>query len=51
MTQWQVKEVSRLTRVSIRTLHYYDETGLLKSSGKTDAEYRINSAYKPQLIL
>jgi DNA-binding transcriptional MerR regulator len=43
MAQWQVKEVSRLTRVSVRTLHYYDAIGLLKPSYKTDAGYRIYS--------
>jgi len=36
-----VKEVSELTGVSIRTLHHYDEIGLLKPSGVTDAGYRL----------
>lgn len=36
-----VKEVSELTGVSIRTLHYYDEIDLLKPSETTMAGYRI----------
>ena len=28
--RYQIKEFARLTDVSVRTLHYYDETGLLK---------------------
>lgn len=36
-----VKEVSELTGVSIRTLHHYDEIGLLKPSDVTDAGYRL----------
>jgi len=35
-----VKEVSRLTRVSVRTLHYYDRIGLLKPTKVTDSGYR-----------
>ncbi len=36
-----VKEVSKLTNVSVRTLHYYDEIGLLKPSEVTEAGYRL----------
>ena len=36
-----VKEVSELTGVSIRTLHYYDEIGLLNPSRVTPAGYRL----------
>ena len=36
-----VKDVSRVTGVSIRTLRYYDEIGLLKPSKLTDAGYRL----------
>lgn len=36
-----VKEVSELTGVSIRTLHYYDEIGLLHPSEVTEAGYRL----------
>lgn len=36
-----VKEVSRLTGVSVRTLHYYDAIGLLKPAEVTEAGYRL----------
>ena len=36
-----VKELSRLTGISVRTLHYYDEIGLLKPSDKSEAGYRL----------
>ena len=36
-----VKEVSRLTGVSVRTLHHYDAIGLLKPAKATDAGYRL----------
>lgn len=36
-----VKEVSDLTGISVRTLHYYDEIGLLKPTEKSDAGYRL----------
>ncbi|MGN1030107.1 MAG: MerR family transcriptional regulator [Butyricicoccaceae bacterium] len=39
-----VKEVSRLSGVSVRTLHYYDQIGLLTPSRKTEAGYRIYEA-------
>ncbi len=36
-----VKQVSDLTGISVRTLHYYDEIGLLKPSQITEAGYRL----------
>ena len=36
-----VKEVSDLTGISVRALHYYDEIGLLKPTGKSEAGYRL----------
>lgn len=36
-----VKEVSEITGVSIRTLRYYDEIGLLKPTQLTEAGYRM----------
>lgn len=38
-----VKEVSEKTGVSVRTLHYYDEIGLLRPEGTTEAGYRLYS--------
>jgi len=36
-----VNEVSKLTGISVRTLHHYDEIGLLKPTSVTDAGYRL----------
>ena len=36
-----VKEVSKLTGVSVRTLHHYDAIGLLKPTAVTQAGYRL----------
>lgn len=36
-----VKEVSQLTGISVRTLHYYDEIGLFKPTEVTGAGYRL----------
>lgn len=36
-----VKEVSKITGVSIRALRYYDEIGLLKPTELTDSGYRL----------
>jgi DNA-binding transcriptional MerR regulator len=38
---YQVKDVSRIARVSVRTLHYYEELGLLVPTARTDAGYRL----------
>ena len=36
-----VKEISDVTGISVRTLHYYDEIGLLKPTEKSEAGYRL----------
>lgn len=36
-----IKQVSDLTGISVRMLHYYDKIGLLKPSTTTDAGYRL----------
>lgn len=36
-----VKEISQITGISVRTLHYYDEIGLLKPTAKSEAGYRL----------
>ena len=41
ITMKTVKEVSKLTGVSVRTLHHYDEIGLLKPDSITEAGYRM----------
>jgi DNA-binding transcriptional MerR regulator len=36
-----VREVSKITDISVRTLHYYDEIGLLKPTLCSEAGYRL----------
>lgn len=36
-----VKEISKLTGISVRTLHYYDEIGLFVPTEKSEAGYRL----------
>jgi len=38
---YTVGEVARLANVSVRTLHHYDEIGLLEPSQRSDAGYRL----------
>ena len=40
MNRYGVKEVSKLAGISVRTLHYYDQIGLLKPAKRTEAGYR-----------
>lgn len=37
----RISDVASLTGVTVRTLHYYDEIGLLKPGEVTDAGYRV----------
>jgi DNA-binding transcriptional MerR regulator len=37
---WSVGEVAKLAHVTVRTLHHYDEIGLLRPSGRTASGYR-----------
>jgi DNA-binding transcriptional MerR regulator len=37
----KIKEVAKLTGISVRTLHYYDEIGLLHPRDTTESGYRI----------
>ncbi len=39
----KVKEVADLVGISVRTLHHYDEIGLLTPEKTTDSGYRIYS--------
>ena len=38
---YKVKDVALMTSVSVRTLHYYDEIGLLTPSDRTGGGYRL----------
>jgi MerR family transcriptional regulator, thiopeptide resistance regulator len=42
--RWTVGVVSKRTHVSVRTLHHYDQIGLLVPSERTDAGYRLYGA-------
>ncbi|MEO9851630.1 MAG: MerR family transcriptional regulator [Reichenbachiella sp.] len=41
MTKYSVKELSELAKVSVRTLHYYDQIDLLKPSFRSGKGYRF----------
>lgn len=41
MKNYGVKELTKLSGVSVRTLHYYDKIGLLKPLNRTEAGYRF----------
>ncbi len=43
MTQWYVKDLSKLIGVSVQTLHHYDHIDLLKPSGRLPNGYRVYS--------
>lgn len=46
----KVKEVADLTGISVRTLHHYDEIGLLVPDGITEAGYRDYSERNLELL-
>jgi MerR family transcriptional regulator, thiopeptide resistance regulator len=41
METYLVQEFARMAGVTVRTLHYYDETGLLKPTRRAGARYRV----------
>jgi DNA-binding transcriptional MerR regulator len=43
-TAWRVGGLAARTGLSVRTLHYYDEIGLLLPSQRTDAGHRLYTA-------
>ena len=38
---WTVGETAQLAKVSVRTLHHYDEVGLLSPSARSESGYRL----------
>lgn len=42
--QLKVGDLARRTGLTVRTLHHYDEIGLLKPSGRSESGYRLYSA-------
>jgi len=45
-----VSDLARKARISVRTLHHYDELGLLAPSGRTEAGYRVYSEQDQQRL-
>ena len=43
MAEWYVKDLSKLTGVSVQTLHHYDRIDLLKPSVRLPNGYRVYS--------
>lgn len=41
MAEWYVRDLSKLTGVSVQTLHHYDKIGLLKPSHRLPNGYRL----------
>ena len=44
MTEWRIKEMSELTKTSMRMLRHYDKIGLLKPSYRAVNGYRYYTA-------
>lgn len=44
MTEWRIKEISDLTKISVRMLRHYDKIGLLKPSFRAANGYRYYTA-------
>lgn len=54
MMAYTVKKLSKISGVSVRTLHHYDKIGLLKPALRTEKNYRIygeSELYRLQQIL
>ena len=47
---YTVGEVARTAHLSIRTLHHYDQIGLLRPSARTDAGYRLYTGEDLRLL-
>ncbi|PHN05217.1 MerR family transcriptional regulator [Flavilitoribacter nigricans] len=48
MASYSVKQLAKLSGVSVRTLHHYDKIGLLRPAERTEARYRRYEA--PELL-
>lgn len=44
MSKWYVKDLSKLTNVSVQTLHHYDRIGLLRPNLRLSNNYRMYDA-------
>jgi 7-cyano-7-deazaguanine reductase len=43
MKYYQIKEISQMTSLTVRSLQYYDEIGLLQPAKRSDSGYRLYS--------
>ena len=43
MKYYQIKEISQMTSLTIRSLQHYDEIGLLKPAKRSQSGYRLYS--------
>lgn len=43
MKYYQIREISQMTSLTTRSLHYYDEIGLLKPTKRSESGYRLYS--------
>ena len=43
MKHYKIKDISQMTGLSIRSLQYYDDIGLLKPTQRSEAGYRLYS--------
>ncbi|HEY0996021.1 MAG TPA: MerR family DNA-binding transcriptional regulator, partial [Gemmatimonadaceae bacterium] len=41
MTSWKIGDLARETGLTVRTLHHYDEIGLLRPGQRTESGYRL----------
>lgn len=48
MKTYTVSQVAKMAGISVRTLHHYDQIGLLKPSDRTEAGYRLYA--EPELL-
>ena len=46
----KINEVAKLTGITVRTLHYYDEIGLLKPSETTETGYRLYDHHDLEIL-
>ena len=49
--KWQISQFSKLTGVSVRTLHHYDHIGLLKASERQANGFRLYGKKDLQIML
>jgi DNA-binding transcriptional MerR regulator len=42
--RWKVGDLAALTGLTVRTLHHFDEIGLLRPTERTDAGHRLYTA-------